>query len=144
MCLVKRINRAWIVRHGLADSAGQYLEHLEGLQDRRYELTVRIVTKVLGKAQCDEYWKDKDPKAYFYPALFCLSGSQEREVFLAQHAFTNSILSALAEVGCAYRLSVSVQTQEKIEAVVTLIRSVVREMPEFAGACNSRILPATL
>ena len=80
---VKRVNRRWIVRNGLAESAAAWLDYLHSCGNGR------------AMAACEAAWRmtwmrgsAEDPKPWFYAGLFSGATAEEARRFLADHALT--------------------------------------------------------
>jgi len=88
---VRRVNRRWIVRQGLADAAEEWLDHLQGKSDPR-------LRQVCGNARrlVQEGDRLEDPKPWFYAGLFSLATASEARRFLGEHHFTAAALPLLA------------------------------------------------
>ncbi len=89
---VKRVNRTWIVRNGLAERADEWLVHLERLADGRMETCCEM-------AQAMSHRRDhsEDPKPWFYAGLFSRATAGEARRFLANHRLTPASVPALWE-----------------------------------------------
>ena len=81
---VRRINRTWLVRGGLAEDTARYLEDLE----RRAPETLLAVCQDAIKAARQASAEHRDPKPDFYAWLFSRATDDERHRHLADHLWT--------------------------------------------------------
>lgn len=89
---VKRVNQSWIVRQGLAERAGEWLDHLEDLDDGRLELCCRAALE-MSQRRADP----DDPKPWFYAGLFSKATADEAHRFLANHRMTPATVPAMRD-----------------------------------------------
>jgi hypothetical protein len=87
----RRVNRSWIVHHGLKECAQAYLDHLEEKTPSRLIPSCRRAYRMVRLCPPGE-----DPKPWFYAGLFSLANQEETRRFLADHWFTRSCLLSLA------------------------------------------------
>lgn len=89
---VRRVNRTWIVHQGLAERAEEWLAHLEGLHDGRFE-------KSCAAAHAMSHRRDhsEDPKPWFYAGLFSTATAAEAKRFLVNHRLTPATVPAMWE-----------------------------------------------
>ncbi len=79
----KRVNRSWIVRHGLAERAEEWLAYLERQEDGRLESACGTA-----RAMCGVRDRSEDPKPWFYAGVFSPASKLEVRRFLANHRLT--------------------------------------------------------
>ena len=89
---VKRVNRTWIVRNGLAERADEWLAHLERLEDGRLEISCEMAMAMI---HCCDH--SEDPKPWFYVGLFSRATAEEARQFLANHRLTPASVPAMWE-----------------------------------------------
>lgn len=87
---VKRVNQSWIVRHGLAERAEEWLAYLERQDDGRLETACRTA-----RAMCGVRDRSEDPKPWFYAGLFSPASREEAKLFLANHRLTPASVPAM-------------------------------------------------
>lgn len=87
---VRRVNRSWIVRDGLADHAEAWLDHLAGLNDGRAEQACHTARRM-----CDLRNEFDDPKPWFYAGLFSLATADEAKRFLGSHRVTKATVPSM-------------------------------------------------
>lgn len=87
---VKRVNRSWIVRHGLAERAEEWLAHLEALGDGRFALSCETA-----QGMCRVRDHSEDPKPWFYAGLFSRATADEARRFLVNHRLTPATVPAM-------------------------------------------------
>lgn len=87
---VRRVNQTWIVRHGLAERADEWLAYLERLDDGRLEISCETA-----QAMCRFRERSEDPKPWFYAGLFSSATAQEARQFLANHRLTPASVPAM-------------------------------------------------
>jgi hypothetical protein len=83
----RRVNSRWIAHHGLSETAGAYLDHLDRCDPDRLTRSCRRAHRLVRYCRPGE-----DPKPWFYAALFSLASDAEIERFLAGHWFTRAAL----------------------------------------------------
>jgi hypothetical protein len=79
----KRVNRSWIVRHGLAERAEEWLIYLEQADAARLRQAC-----VVAREMCRARERSEDPKPWFYAGLFATATEDEVQRFLANHRLT--------------------------------------------------------
>lgn len=85
-----RINRRWIVHHGLGQRAEDWIAHLEKTDPRRLKKSCGIARSMIGR------WGEiGDPKPWFYSGLFHLATEDEAKHFLAGHRLTTATVPAM-------------------------------------------------
>jgi hypothetical protein len=86
----RRVNQSWIVRHGLAERAEEWLNYLDQRNDDRLDPSCLT-------AQAMSWRRDRseDPKPWFYAGLFSRATAQEAKQFLANHRLTPATVPAL-------------------------------------------------
>lgn len=89
---VRRVNRTWIVRNGLAERSEEWLAHLERLGDGRLETSCEIARSMTRLRE-----RSEDPKPWFYAGLFSLATADEARRFLANHRLTPASVPAMWE-----------------------------------------------
>ena len=87
----KRVNRAWLVRGGLADTTDAWLAHLEQSDPGRLLASCEIA-RALSRGPD----RTHDPKPWFYAGLFSLASAEEARHYLTNHRFTAAAIPALA------------------------------------------------
>ncbi len=87
---VKRVNQSWIVRHGLAERADEWLAHLEQHDNRRL-----VTACETAQAMCRVRDRSEDPKPWFYVGLFSGATAAEAKQFLANHRLTPASLPSM-------------------------------------------------
>ena len=87
---VRRVNGTWIVRHGLAERADEWLAYLERLGDGRLGISCKTA-----QAMCRFRGRSEDPKPWFYAGLFSHATAQEARRFLAHHRLTPASVPAM-------------------------------------------------
>lgn len=87
---VKRVNRTWIVRHGLAERADEWLAYLEQRDDERLAISCETA-----QMMCRVRDRSEDPKPWFYVGLFSRATADEARQFLANHRLTPASLPAM-------------------------------------------------
>lgn len=88
---VRRVNRRWIVRQGLADAAEAWLDHLQEKPDPRLRQVCENARSLVLAGN-----RLEDPKPWFYAGLFSLATATEARHFLGEHHFTAAALPVLA------------------------------------------------
>jgi hypothetical protein len=89
---VGRINRRWIVHHGLGQRAEEWIAHLEKTDPRRLKKSCRIARLMIGR------WGEiGDPKPWFYSGLFSLATEEEAKHFLAGHRLTTAAVPSMVD-----------------------------------------------
>lgn len=87
-----RINRRWIVHHGLGQRAEDWIAHLAKTDPRRLKKSCRIARKMI------EAWGEMgDPKPWFYSGLFHLASEDEAKHFLAGHRLTKATVASMSD-----------------------------------------------
>jgi len=111
---VRRVNDRWIVRQNLRESASAYLDHLAGTDPERLQLSCACA-----KHLTETFGKKEDPKPWFYAGLFRMATPEEARRFLANHDFTYSAISGLAELKSPYFAEAMVHdhTAEKLRRI---------------------------
>jgi len=89
---VKRVNQSWIVRHGLAERAEEWLAYLERQDDGRLETACRSA-----KGMCGVRDRSEDPKPWFYAGIFSPASKEEAKHFLANHRLTPASVPTMWE-----------------------------------------------
>jgi hypothetical protein len=121
---VKRVNRSWIVRHGLAERAEEWLAHLERRNDVRLETACQTA-----RAMCGVRDRSEDPKPWFYAGVFSPATADEAKQFLANHRLTPASVPAMwGDEGVAKWIEgIRPETRELLERLR-------RELVNVAGA----------
>jgi len=88
---VRRINRTWFTRAGLAEVTGRYLDHLESTRPKAFD---RVCHRALAAAR-QASAEQADPKPVFYAALFSEATRAERNDYLRGHFFTRLLSSEM-------------------------------------------------
>jgi hypothetical protein len=135
--MVCKINKTWIVRHGLEGDADEYLMSLVEQDPARLIQSCKLVMAANERAVTDAHiWQLEDPKSFFYPSLFYYSNPGERQKWLKTRPFTLSVVNALQRgkltrwKNCHLRKEVTGQTQVKMYMVVGLIKQAVGTLEE--------------
>jgi len=89
---VRRVNRQWIVHHGLGQRAEEWMRYLEKADPNRLHLACRMA-----RAMCDHRCDQEDPKPWFYAGLFSVATWDESQNFLIGYRLTGASVPALAE-----------------------------------------------
>jgi hypothetical protein len=89
---VFKVNRGWIVRDTLADTAEAYLEHLRLSDLPRFNKTIAVTYGVIRHISTTA-WGERDPKSFFYPAVFFFITKVEVTRFLTSHHFTRAAVA---------------------------------------------------
>ncbi len=90
----REINRKWIIRGNLDQTASDYLDSLEKAHDERLNLSCDLALRALKLAGETRKLYDLDRKACFYPALFFFVNPSEMQTFLKDHPFTRNIVQS--------------------------------------------------
>lgn len=118
---VRRVNRSWIVRDGLADHAEAWLDHLAGLNDGRAQQVCEAARRMCGlRNELD------DPKPWFYAGLFSLATQDEAKRFVQNHRVTKATIPSMRDDEDV-RLWVDRVSPETL-ALLTRLREGVREV----------------
>lgn len=117
---VRRVNDRWIVRQSLRKNASAYLDHLAGTDPERLELSCACA-----KHLTETFGKKEDPKPWFYAGLFRMATPEEAKRFLANHDFTYSAISGLAEAKSPFLEEAMVHdhTTEKLRRIREALRN---------------------
>lgn len=87
-----RINRRWIVHHGLGQRADDWMAHLATTDVKRLKKSCEIARGMIRR------WAQVgDPKPWFYSGLFSTATAEEAKIFLAGHRLTTATVPAMAE-----------------------------------------------
>ncbi len=87
-----RINRRWIVHHGLGQRADDWLAYLQKNDTKRLKKSCEIARGMIRR------WAQiGDPKPWFYSGLFSTATAEEAKFFLAGHRLTTATVPAMAE-----------------------------------------------
>ncbi len=123
---VRRVNARWIVRGGLDESAGAYMDRLQSADPHRLALSCRIARALAGQAGPGE-----DPKAWFYAGLFSMAEPVEVAEFLLGHRLVTTVLSAdlAAESPRCSQLDFGLATRETIRRIRAAIARLYQEYP---------------
>lgn len=81
-----KLNRRWIVHHGLNERAKEYMDYLAAADPSRLERSCWLAHELAHQAS------GEDPKPWFYAGLFSLATVEEARKFLASHWLTLSAL----------------------------------------------------
>ena len=87
-----RINRRWIVHHGLGQRAEEWMVHLEETDAKRLKKSCEIA-----RGMIRQWPQVGDPKPWFYSGLFSTATKDEALTFLAGHRLTTATVPAMAE-----------------------------------------------
>lgn len=120
---VKRVNQTWIVRHGLAERAAEWLSHLEGLGDGRLE-------KSCAAARAMSHLRDhsEDPKPWFYAGLFSHATAAEAKRFLQEHRLTPASVPAMWDDDEVGKWIETIGPETRI--LLSRLRSALKSLPE--------------
>ena len=88
----KTVNDRWIVHSNLNNSAGDWLRHLEALDDGRL-----LPSCGIAREMCSARDRMDDPKPWFYAGLFHLATEEEAREFLPNHRVTRATIPSMAE-----------------------------------------------
>lgn len=87
-----RINRRWIVHHGLGQRADDWMTHLAKTDAKRLRKSCLAARKMIRR------WAEVgDPKPWFYSGLFSTATAEEAKHFLGGHRLTTATVPAMAE-----------------------------------------------
>ena len=87
-----RINRRWIVHHGLGHRADEWLAYLAESDPKRLKKSCEIA-----RAMIRRWGQIGDPKPWFYSGLFSTATAEEAKRFLGGHRLTTAMVPAMAE-----------------------------------------------
>jgi hypothetical protein len=82
---VKRVNRTWLVKGRINETADAWLDYLAPLRDKRFKRSCENARAMCGLRQPLD-----DPKPWFYAGLFSLATAEEAKQFLATHRITRA------------------------------------------------------
>lgn len=87
-----RINKRWIVHHGLGEKAESWLEYLAATDEARLRESCETAREMIARwSECG------DPKPWFYSGLFHLATEEEAKRFLKGHRLTTATVPAMHE-----------------------------------------------
>lgn len=122
-----RVNKRWIVHHGLGTRADEWMGYLAATDPNRLRRAceaARFMVRV-----CDELG---DPKPWFYAGLFSAATEPEARRFLAGHRLTTATVPSMAcdpEVE-SWVASLCDETRELLESLRKGLRLAVAGTPE--------------
>jgi hypothetical protein len=87
----RRVNRQWIVHHGLGQRAEEWLRYLAKVDEPRMNLACWMA-----RAMCEHRGDQEDPKPWFYAGLFSVATWDEAQNFLIGYRLTGASVPALA------------------------------------------------
>lgn len=86
-----RINRRWIVHHGLGKRAEGWIDHLTKSDPVRLQKSCETARLMIR-----EWSECGDPKPWFYAGLFSTATEEEAKEYLAGHRLTTAAVPAMA------------------------------------------------
>lgn len=87
-----RVNRRWIVHHGLGQRAEEWLAHLAAEDPRRLARACETA-----RAMVRGWDEAGDPKPWFYSGLFHSATKEEAKRFLSGHRLTTATVPSMAD-----------------------------------------------
>jgi hypothetical protein len=116
-----RINRRWIVHHGLGQRAEDWMAHLAKTDAKRLKKACMAARAMI---RC---WAQVgDPKPWFYSGLFSTATAEEAKHFLAGHRLTTATVPAMAEDDEVkdWVASLCTETRELLHRLRSALRSI--------------------
>ncbi len=86
-----RINKRWIVHHGLGHRADEWMTHLTKTDPRRLKKSCEMARSMIRR-----WGQIGDPKPWFYAGLFSTATGDEARHFLAGHRLTTATVPSMA------------------------------------------------
>ncbi len=87
-----RLNKRWIVHHGLGHRADEWMAYLAETDPGRLRKSCEMA-----RAMIRRWGQIGDPKPWFYSGLFSTANVPEARRFLAGHRLTTALVPAMAE-----------------------------------------------
>lgn len=87
---VVRVNSSWLVRGGLDEAAGRWIEHLRATDPARLEASCDAA-----RGMCRMRQPLADPKPWFYAGLFSLATPEEVARFIPGYRITKAAVPSM-------------------------------------------------
>jgi len=87
---VKRVNRTWLTKGGINNTATAWMKHLAACGNGRLKHSCENA-----RAMCSFRDPLDDPKPWFYSGLFSLATAEEARRFLATHRITRGAIPSM-------------------------------------------------
>lgn len=124
-----RINRRWIVHHGLGQRADEWMTHLAKTDAKRLKESC-----VAARAMIRRWAEVGDPKPWFYSGLFSTATAAEAKYFLGGHRLTTATVPAMEEDEAVkdWVASLCSETRELLHR----LRASLQSITDSAPACK--------
>lgn len=122
-----RVNRRWIVHHGLGERAGEWMNYLSETDPDRLKISCENARSMI------RLWDETgDPKPWFYSGLFHNATESEARRFLAGHRLTTATVLSMADDEDVRRWEAALCTETR--ALVVKLKTCLRSIRKSAKA----------